>query len=205
MQAADVRGGALLRSGIAALVHCGIAASLAVALLAVPRTATAGEVIDRVLAVAGGEVITLSDVRAARELGRVNVGNALDPIGAVLSQLVDRALVLAEVDRFAPPEPPAAALDSALDSVVARFPSAGAFDTALARLGIDRSYVRELLREDLRIRAYLDQRFTAETPDDQRRVVDEWVAGLRRRGDVVTVYQPSISEPAPGTAPPGRD
>jgi hypothetical protein len=65
--------------------------------------------------------------------------------------------------------------------------------------------VRELLREDLRIQAYLDQRFTAETPDDQRRLVDDWVAGLRRRGDAVMVYQPSINQPAPGTAPPGRD
>jgi hypothetical protein len=105
-------------------------------LLVFVRIAAADEVIDRVLAVAGGEVITLSDVRAARELGRVNVGDALDPIGAVLGQLVDRALVLAEVDRFAPPEPPQAALDSALDSVMARFPGGPAFDTALARLGV---------------------------------------------------------------------
>ena len=33
----------------------------------------ANEVIDRVLAVAEGQVITLSDVRIARELGRVDV------------------------------------------------------------------------------------------------------------------------------------
>jgi hypothetical protein len=192
----------LYRRPFALLRLCVLAVTV---LLMLVRTASADEVIDRVLAVAGGEVITLSDVRAARELGRVNVGDALDPIGAVLGQLVDRALVLAEVDRFAPPEPPQAALDSALDSVMARFPGGPAFDTALARLGVDRSYVRELLREDLRIRAYLDQRFTAETPDDQRRLVDDWVAGLRRRGDVVMVYQPSVNQPAPGTAPPGRD
>lgn len=43
------------------------------------------ELIDRVLAVAAGEVITLSDVRAARELGRVDVGQAADPVRAVLS------------------------------------------------------------------------------------------------------------------------
>jgi hypothetical protein len=65
--------------------------------------------------------------------------------------------------------------------------------------------VRELLREDLRIRAYLDQRFTAESPEDQRKLVDDWVAGLRRRGDVVMVYQPAVSPPAPDTAQPGRD
>jgi hypothetical protein len=60
-------------------------------------------------------------------------------------------------------------------------------------------------REQQRIRAYLNQRFTAETLEDQRRMVDDWVAGLRRRGDIVMVYQPAVSAPAPGTASPGRD
>jgi hypothetical protein len=193
------------RPGGRALVHWCICAStvfLALLLLSVPLRAD--EVIDRVLAVAGGEVITLSDVRAARELGRVDAGDAADPVAAVLGELVDRALVLAEVDRFAPPEPSNVAIDAAFTSVVARFPSAATFDAALTRLGIDRPYVRELLREDLRIRAYLNQRFTAETAEDQRRLVDEWIAGLRRRGDVVMVYD-AVSAPAPDTASPGRD
>jgi len=156
----------------------------------VPARSHAQEVIDRVLAVAGGEVITLSDVRAARELGRVDVRDADDPVRAVLAQLVDRALVLAEVNRFAPPEPSAETIDATLDAVVARFPSADAFEATVARLGIDRAFVRELLREDLRIRAYLDQRFTADTPAEQRRLVDEWVGGLRRRADVIDLAQP---------------
>ena len=79
-----------------------------------------------------------------------------------------------------------------------------AFDAVLARLGIDRPFVRELLREDLRIRAYLDQRFTADTPAEQRRLVDDWIAGLRRRSDVVDLYAPGVSGRTPGTAPPGR-
>jgi hypothetical protein len=47
--------------------------------------------------------------------------------------------------------------------------------------------VRETLRQDLRIRAYQDQRFS---PADPRRqtLIDEWVAGLRRRGDVIDLY-----------------
>ncbi len=178
---------------------------LAVAVSAAAPTAALaqGEVIDRVLAVAGGEVITLSDVRAALELGRVDVGAAADPVRAVLSQLTDRALVLAEVNRFAPPEPTAVALDEAFLAVTARFPSSAAFDAVLVRQGIDPAFVRELLREDLRIRAYLDQRFTADTPAEQRRLVDEWVAGLRRRSDVVDLYEPNVSARTPGTAPPG--
>src|SRR5262245_29227888 len=63
------------------------------------------ETIDRVLAVAAGQIITLSDVNAARDLGIATPGAAADPVRAVLSQLIDRELVLAEVERYAPPEP----------------------------------------------------------------------------------------------------
>ena len=165
-----------------AFVHLRICAFLTAAVcMPVCPAAAADEVIDRVLAVAAGDVITLSDVRAAQELGRVEAGNAPDPVRAVLGQLIDRALVLAEVNRFAPPEPTPQAIAAALDVVAARFATAQAFDAAMARLGIDRPFVRDLLREDLRIRAYLDQRFTADTPGGQRILVDQWVAGLRRR------------------------
>ena len=59
----------------------------------------ADEVIDRVLAVVGGEMISLTDVTAARDLGLVPAPAAGDPIRAILSQLIDRELILAEVDR----------------------------------------------------------------------------------------------------------
>lgn len=150
--------------------------------------AAADEVIDRVLAVVSGDVITLSDVRAALTLGRVQVGDAPDPLRVVLSQLIDRALLLAEVNRFAPPEPSALTIDAALESVVARFPSPDTFDATLERLGVDRAFVRDLLREDLLIRAYLDQRFTAQTVTEQRALVDAWLEGLRRRADIVDQY-----------------
>jgi hypothetical protein len=163
------------------------------------------EVIDRVLAVASGEVITLSDVRAALALGRVQAGTAADPVRVVLTQLIDRALILAEVNRFAPPEPTARTLDGAVDSVVARFQTPEAFDETLERLGIDRAFVRALLREDLRIRSYLDQRFTAQTLDEQRAMVDVWTSGLRRRADVVDQYTEPLSAPVRGTAGSARD
>jgi hypothetical protein len=193
------------RAGIRAFLRCCLSALVAAALSAPVPAKAADEVIDRVLAVANGEVITLSDVRAAIELGRVQAGNAPDPVRVVLTQLIDRVLVLSEVERFAPPEPSAQTLDAAADGVVARFPSAQAFDATLTRLGVDREYVRELLREDLRIRAYLDQRFTADTPDQQRLMVDEWIAGLRRRAEVIDLYAPTVSAQSPDIAGSGRD
>src|SRR4051794_30497493 len=84
----------------------------------------AAETIDRVLAVVTGDLITLSDVNAAYALGLVEPGpSSADPIRDVLSQLIDRELQLTEVDRFAPPEPTAEAVDEAVAAVRARFPS----------------------------------------------------------------------------------
>jgi hypothetical protein len=191
--------------------------------------AAVDEIIDRVLAVAAGSLIMLSDVRAALEFGFVSPGSAPDPVREVLSRLIDRALVLAEVDRYAPPEPSAGAVDRAVQAVRLRFSTPDAFAAALARVGMGDKYLRETLREDLRIRAYLDQRFTVVAPTDddlgrfyrdhpemftrngrlapfddvrqdvvqavvtdRRRVlVDEWMAGLRRRSEISDLYVPA--------------
>ena len=95
------------------------------------------EIIDRVLAVVGGVVITQSDVTAAAELGLVTVGASEDPIGVVLAQLISRQLVLTEVERYAPPEPTADAIERRLDAVRAKFSSTQDYTAALARSGLD--------------------------------------------------------------------
>jgi hypothetical protein len=149
--------------------------------------AVRAEIIDRVLAVVAGQVITLSDVAAARELGLQSAEGASDPVRAVLTKLIDRELELAEAERYAPPEPSAEAVDRAVGAIRARFPSVRAFEDALARSGIDDQHLRETLRQDLRIRAYEDQRF-AGAGDRRAAVYAEWMAGLRRRGDVSDLY-----------------
>jgi len=194
--------------------------------LAWTGTARADEVIDRVLAVVGGELITLTDVTAARELGLVAAPSTGNPVRAILSRLIDRELILAEVDRYAPPEPPGDAVDRRVAEVRARFDSDEAFQRALARSGIDVKHLRETLREDLRIQAYLDQRFAVPAPSDdeleryyrehpaeftrgtgevsfdaarqqiaetivatqRKTLVDDWLSGLRRRGDITDLY-----------------
>ena len=150
----------------------------------------ADEVIDRVLAVVAGDVIMLSDVRAARDLGLVDAGGAADPDRAVLSQLIDRALILDEVDRYAPPEPNQDAVDDAFNAVRARFASTSAFAAAIARVGLDERQLRATLRQNLRIRAYLAQRFAGETPERGEAIIAAWVAGLRGRATIVDLYTP---------------
>jgi hypothetical protein len=164
-----------------ALVHFCIGAFSAAALSA--------ETIDRVLAIVAGQLITLSDVTAARELGLEGAASqtGADPVRAVLNTLIDRELVLAEVERYAPSEPLPEAIDREAARVRARFGSADAFAAALARAGLDERDLREILRQDLRIAAYLDQRFTAAETRRQT-LVDDWLAGLRNRGEIVDLY-----------------
>ena len=63
------------------------------------------EIIDRMLAVVDGQIVTLSDVRAALRFGLVPADVTTDPIAAALQRLIDRRLMLHEVERYAPPEP----------------------------------------------------------------------------------------------------
>ncbi len=144
------------------------------------------EVIDRVLAVASGQLILLSDVTAARDLGLVTIDAvaAGDVIGAALSSLIDRALMLTEVDRYAPPEPDADSIARELQQVQARFPSRQAFDAALARSGWDEQHLREAVRQNLRIREYEDRRFAVPSPGDDElvRYYREHVSTFTRDG-----------------------
>jgi hypothetical protein len=157
-----------------------------VALMVLCARVASAETIDRVLAVVSGQLITLTDVMAARDLG-LQTGDGSDPVRVILTKLIDRELVLTEVERYAPPEPTADAVDREVQRVRARFASSQALDAALARSGIDERHLRETLRQDLRMAAYMNQRFTAS--DDRRRAaIDEWMAGLRRRADVIDLY-----------------
>ena len=72
-------------------------------------------------------------------------------------------------------------------TVRSRFPSPEAFEAVLARSGIDLAHLRETMRENLRIRAYLDQRFSG-VDERRQQVVEDWVAGLRRRADIIDLY-----------------
>jgi hypothetical protein len=173
-----------------------IVAVLLVAVLAIAGVARA-ETIDRVLAVAGGQMIMLSDVTAALDLGLVpdrgaadrGTDPSTDRIAAALAQLIDRALELVEVNRYAPPEPADDAIGRELAAVRARFPSPQALESALARSGITDAHLREIVRENLRIRAYIGQRFAgAESEARRLTLVDEWVAGLRKRSDIINLY-----------------
>jgi hypothetical protein len=170
-------------------------AVLSLALIA-PRY-TSAEIIDRILAVVDGEVITLSDVSAALRFGFVLPPAGADPIRVALDRLIERQLMLREVERYGPAEPSPAAIDQAVAEIRDRFGGVSQLGAALAQSGMAEDLLRRRIRDDLRIRAYLDQRFAAVTPspDDERRrtAIADWIAGLRRRAEVTVLYEPGVS------------
>lgn len=152
----------------------------------------AAEIIDRVVAVVDAEVITLSDVTTALRFGFVGPPAAGDPVRAALEQLIDRRLMMVEVDRYGPPEPLPEAIEAAVEVLRQQFGSASQLAAALARSGLAEDQLRRRLREDLRISAYLDQRFAGvgQGTDDERRrtLIRDWIASLRRRAEVTILY-----------------
>jgi hypothetical protein len=131
-----------------------------------------GEVIDRILAVVNRELITLSDVSTAIRLGLVSPRPGADPTRAALDALIDRQLELAEADRYSPPEPQASQVQARIETVRARFGTTAAFEQALTNSGITEEQLRLRLRDDLRIEAYLNQRFGIPRAPSEQELVD---------------------------------
>ena len=116
--------------------------------------------IDRILAVVGRELITLSDTVAALRLGLVPAPPAgSDVVRAALDALIARQLELAEANRYQPAEPAAAAVDARLEEVRRQSGSPQALSATLAQAGLSDEQLRLRIRDDLRIEAFLAQRF----------------------------------------------
>lgn len=117
------------------------------------------DVVDRIMAVVNGRLILLSDVRGFQQWGLLEDVKAGDASGAV-TRLVERELVLAEVERYALPDPDPASVDAGVRAVRGNLPP-DEFRDALAAIGWTEGHLRRVLRNNLRMERYLEERFTA--------------------------------------------
>ena len=162
------------------------------AMVVVALTTAAADIVDRVLAVVNGNIVTQSDVYGALAFGLVTPADAQDRLGSGLEELIERELVLAEVNRYSPPEPSEQQVDAAAAQMRARFPSPDAYGRALEANGYTDDRLRAAARDTIRIQAYVDQRFGASLrPEERAAVVAQWRAGLRRRAEIAIQYQPA--------------
>jgi hypothetical protein len=145
---------------------------------------THAEIIDRILAVVNGALIMQSDVKIAVRLGLAPQSTAPDAVAVPLDALIERRLVLEEVDRYAPPEPAETDIDRRLAEVRNR--AGSAFDSILRDSGISVEQLRRQMRDDLRIDAYLVQRFGGMQPseDEIQRYYRDHQPAFTRNGAV---------------------
>jgi hypothetical protein len=167
-----------------------------VAVSVLSAAAVSAEIIDRVVAVVSGQVITKSDLDMATAFG----------MASDLQTLIDRTLMLNEVRRVAPPDPPAADVQARLARMRGRFASSAAFTSALAATGVEESSLSLFAADDLRLATYLDERFSAAsqptdteirqageaerdrlTNERRQALIAAWLAELRRRADITVL------------------
>jgi hypothetical protein len=146
--------------------------------------AFAQQPLDRLLARIGSTAVTETDVKAAVGLGLVDARSIDDP--DALKQVIDRQLMLAEISRFPPPEPPADAVDKQI--AMMKMHAGDGLMRLMHDTGLDDMRLRDLARDTLRIQAYVALRFGTSrqvTSDDVRRYYDEHQAQFTRSGKVI--------------------
>jgi hypothetical protein len=148
------------------------------------------DVIDRIMAVVDGQPVTLSDVVGVRQFELIAVpAGTPDPLAYLVDRLVERSVILTEVERFQPPEPDPVAITVVVDDLQRRVGSAAEFDRMLSVTGMTRDQLRRFVRDDQRITIYLNQRFGMLSPQERVASITGWIADLRRRADVTVLYR----------------
>ena len=147
------------------------------------------EIIDRIMAVVSNEPITLSDVNAAVAFDIVTPPpGAPDRTAAALDLLIERRLMLIDVERYQPPEPAPDSVAEGLASIRQRLGSN--YGSTLKATGMTEEQLRRDIRDGMRIQIYLNQRFGAVDPAARPQLVSDWLAGLRRRSEITVLYRP---------------
>jgi hypothetical protein len=123
--------------------------------MAVPRA----EVIDRILATVGGALVLQTDAVGAVRLGFVEPPEGVNPLQWTLDRLIERRLMLIEVDGFGPPEPEFARIDARMQAIDQRIGSGARLEEILRETGMTVDQLRLYVRDDLRIESYIQQRF----------------------------------------------
>ncbi|MFI5177437.1 MAG: hypothetical protein ACHQO8_02680 [Vicinamibacterales bacterium] len=156
--------------------------ALCVAIIAVLSTGVPGRaqtVLDKVLSTVNGEVITQLDVRQARMLKLRLVTAPADTDDQVLRGLENRRLVRAEIAHVALSAPSAADLAARRRDWEASLGPGADLPRLLDRAGLTENGLAAWLRDDVRIQAYLEQRFGGLPEADRSAQLARYLVTLR--------------------------
>jgi hypothetical protein len=153
-------------------------APVAVIAAAVPGPPGQQAEIDRVLWSFNGVIITTTDVWQARQLRLVS---AEDTDANVLRALQNRQLILMEVRRVPPAAPGSGDIASRRREWEASLGPGADVRGMLTKAGMSEKACDGWITDDLKIQAYLRERFGMLPESERAARTDEWVRGLRQR------------------------
>jgi hypothetical protein len=137
--------------------------------------------IDRTLQRVNGTAIMTSDVRQARLLRLLAPPPPSDD--AIQTALENRLLMLSEAARSTIAEPAAAQIASRRQAWAALWPSPAELAAQIHRSGMTDRALDGWFRDDLRIDAYIEQRFPPDPKRDER--IATWIKDLRQRANLI--------------------
>jgi hypothetical protein len=131
-------------------------------LLAACGSLLAGAVVDRIAALVDQQVITVSEVSQMSEVRffpRPAGQNDDDYRRSILESLIAQALRYRDVERFGAEDIPKDSIEARLLEIQKRFASPAEFTAAIQRAELTLDEVRALLKRQLQVEAYIQERF----------------------------------------------
>lgn len=148
-----------------------------------------GATIDRIAAVVDRQVITVSEVSQMVELQffpRTANASDEDYRHDVLEALIAQALRYRDVERYGAADIPKDSIEARLREITSRFASPADFATAMQRAELTEEEVRALVKRQLQVEAYIQERFAplifVSTEEITSYYSGPWSAQRRLRG-----------------------
>ena len=138
-----------------------VTAALLIALLLAAAPARA-LLFDRIAAVVDRQVITVSEITQMVELRFFpqTAGTSADDMRRdILESLIAQALRFRDVERFGAEDVPKDSIESRVQEIAKRFASPADFDAALRSAEITPAELRTLVKRQLQVEAYVQERF----------------------------------------------
>ena len=155
-------------------------------LVALPLGATT---IDRIAALVDRQVLTVSEVNQLvqiRFFAQKAKQSDDDYRREVLESLIAQALRFRDVERFGAQDIPKDSIEARLRDIAARFPSPVDFDAAVRRAELTPDEVRALVKRQLQVEAYIQERFSplifVPSEDIETYYKGPWSTQRRQRG-----------------------
>ncbi|HEX6179172.1 MAG TPA: hypothetical protein VF057_12490 [Thermoanaerobaculia bacterium] len=149
----------------------------------------AAQTVDRIAAVIDQQVLTVTEVGQMatirffpRDAGQTEDGYRED----ILEALIAQTLRLRDVERFGAPDVTADTIEARLLEIQGRFASPEEFQAAMARAELTLDDVRALIRRQLQVEIYIQERFAPllfiANEEVEAYYRDEWTRQRRGRG-----------------------